>query len=263
MKKIAAFLLLLNTVLTFAQGSDVQVEYQAFFNTHMPMKMYTTLYVSGNVAVYREKYSTKEEWTEKVKPQEPLPPGAYTSTTKATVADDDYYKIDRNKKEVLFYDNIMSNKMLVRDTYPELIWQITDETKTVAGLSCIKAVTNFRGREWIAWFAPEVPLAFGPWKLQGLPGIILEAYDSTNKYTMKAIKVEYKKSDMVSKDFTKIYETMNSKPMSYQKFLQDNEEAMDNAHAEIAQKLKGMGGTITRTPVPRSGEELSFEWEKL
>ena len=79
---------------------------------------------------------------------------------------------------------------------------------------------------------------------------------------MKALKVEYKKSDMVAKDFTKIYTAMNSKPLSYQQFLRDREEAMDNAHREIAQMVAANGGTITRHPVQRSGEELEFEWEK-
>lgn len=259
MKKIAALLLFFSGAITFAQGSDVQVEYQAFFNTDSPMKMYTTLYVSGNVAVYREKYSTKEDWTEKVKPSD-APPGSVT-TISTGVADDDYYRIDRNKKEVLFYDNIMRNKFLVKDTYPDIKWVVTDETKTVAGMQCIKAVGDFRGRQWIAWFAPEVPLAFGPWKLQGLPGLILEAYDSTNKYAMKAVKVEYKKSDMVTKDFTKIYAATNSKPLSYQQFLRDQQEAMDNSFKEISQTLAVKGGKITREPVPRSGEELKFEWE--
>lgn len=262
MKKSALVLLLLfNTAITFAQGSDVQVEYQAFFNTDRPMKMYTTLYVSGNVAVYQEKYSTKEDWAEMEKPSE-FPPGSVVTTRSASVADDDYYRIDRNKKEVLFYDDIMRNKFLVKDAYPDIKWVITEETKTVAGLQCVKAVGDFRGRQWIAWFSPEIPLAFGPWKLQGLPGLILEAYDSTNKYTMKALKVEYKKSEMVYKDFTKIYAAVNSKPVSYQQFLRDRQEAMDNSFKEISQTLAANGGTITREPVARSGEELEFEWEQ-
>jgi len=260
MKTARAFFLLLFFAGASAQkNTDVQVEYQAFFDTDMPMKMFTTLYISGNAAVYQEKYSTKENWAEKAKPVNNLP-GAQTFTH-AGIPDDDYLKIDRNKREVLFFDDIMRNKFLVKDTYPDPAWKITDETKTVAGLSCIKASAMFRGREWTAWFSPEIPLAFGPWKLQGLPGIILEAYDSTNKYTFKAIKVEYKKNDMVAKDFAKIYETKNSKPVTYQKFLDDREEAIANFYAETAQEMKAKGGSITRNKVPRSGEELHFEWE--
>jgi GLPGLI family protein len=261
MKIVTTFLVLLQCAIANAQGAgaDVQVEYQAFFDTDMPMKMFTTLYVSSNVAVYQEKYSTKESWAEKEKPVVTAP-GAMTFTHPGT-PDDDYLRIDRNKKEVLFFDDIMRNKFLVKDTYPDPEWKITDETKTVAGLSCIKASATFRGREWTAWFSPEIPLAFGPWKLQGLPGIILEAYDSTNKYTFKAVKVEYKKSDMVTKDFTKFFETKNRKPITYQKFLDDKAEATANFNAEMQQDMKAKGGTLTINTPPRSGEELHFEWE--
>ncbi|PZR23540.1 MAG: hypothetical protein DI539_02745 [Flavobacterium psychrophilum] len=256
------FLFLLNCVV-FAQNgkSDVQVEYQAFFNTDSPMKMFTTLYVNGNTAVYQEKYSTREDWKEKAKPSN-APPGSVT-TVSGGVADDDYYRIDPAKNEVLFYDDIMRNKFLIKDNPPAIQWKLTEDSKTISGFQCMKAVGDFRGRQWIAWFAPEIASPFGPWKLQGLPGIILEAHDSTNKYTMKAIKVEYNKSDIITKDFTKIYETANTKPITYKQFLEDQKEAMDNAHNEIAQKMKASGATITRHHVPRSGEELEFEWEKL
>lgn len=263
MKKLFFFILL---VMCFdsghgqSKGSDVTVEYQAFFNTDSPVKMYTYLYTGGNVAVYQEKYSTKEDWVEKKKPDN-LPPGAIVTVSKG-IPDDSYYRIDRNKKEVLFYDNIMRHKFLVKDTFPDMTWDITNETKTVAGLQCIKAITNFRGRQWIAWFAPEIPIAFGPWKLQGLPGLILEAYDSTERYAMKATRVEYRKGDIVSKDFTKLFETRNSSPITYQQLLSDREEATNNFHNELAQKMKEKGATITNHPVKRSGEELVFEWEK-
>jgi GLPGLI family protein len=61
-------------------------------------------------------------------------------------------------------------------------WCITDSLKEINGLQCIKAVTSFRGREWIAWFSPEIPISEGPWKLNGLPGLIIWAYDSKGHY---------------------------------------------------------------------------------
>lgn len=65
-------------------------------------------------------------------------------------------------------------------------WEICDSTKTIIGYECIKAVTDYRGRKWTAWFSPEIPVQEGPWKLCGLPGLILEAYDAEKNYWFEA-----------------------------------------------------------------------------
>lgn len=68
-------------------------------------------------------------------------------------------------------------------------WQLLDSTKVVCGYTCHKAVADFRGREWIVWYAPELPLSYGPWKLCGLPGLILEAYDNKLEYKYTATEI--------------------------------------------------------------------------
>ena len=62
----------------------------------------------------------------------------------------------------------------------------SDESKEVIGYQCFRAVTDYRGRKWTAWFAPEIPIQEGPWKLCGLPGLILEAYDNNGEYHFEA-----------------------------------------------------------------------------
>lgn len=70
-------------------------------------------------------------------------------------------------------------------------WQILDSTKTVLGFECIKATTDYRGRTWIAWFTPEIAVQDGPWKLCGLPGLILEAYDTKRHYQFLGTGIAY------------------------------------------------------------------------
>ena len=61
-------------------------------------------------------------------------------------------------------------------------WEISDESKEIMGYQCFKATTDYRGRRWTAWFTPEIPIQDGPWKLCGLPGLILEAKDNHSEY---------------------------------------------------------------------------------
>lgn len=74
-------------------------------------------------------------------------------------------------------DRIISDVFIYEDELNTQNWQLEDSTKTVMNYNCIKASCHFRGREWVAWFAPDIPISNGPWKLGGLPGLIMEAYD--------------------------------------------------------------------------------------
>ena len=57
---------------------------------------------------------------------------------------------------------------------PAINWQFTDSTKVICGYQCKKATCSFRGYKWTAWYS-DIPKSVGPWKLSGLPGLILEA----------------------------------------------------------------------------------------
>ncbi len=50
------------------------------------------------------------------------------------------------------------------------------------GFKVQKATGAFAGRNYIAWFAPELPFSDGPYKFSGLPGLILEISDLQNQY---------------------------------------------------------------------------------
>lgn len=87
------------------------------------------------------------------------------------------------------YQNLPQGKMTVlsvitpdRYVYTEdlntISWTLAENTDTICGYPCRKATGTYGGRTWTAWYAEEIPISFGPWKLTGLPGLILEATDS-------------------------------------------------------------------------------------
>jgi len=236
-----------------SKSTNAQVEYQLFNDTEIPVTINATLYINNNISIYKLKRSTVKRWEERPTKVEGV------DVTNPKDITEPYLKTDFYKKELLFFDDIMGKYFLVKDTYTNFKWNISDETKTIAGILCTKATVLYRGREWAAWFAPDIPLPFGPWKLHGLPGLIVEVHDATNKFTMRAIKIEYTRSDLFDKDFKTLIQTINTEPITMQQFLKDADEAINNGISK--RNSENSGGTITRIPIPRSGEELIYEWE--
>lgn len=78
---------------------------------------------------------------------------------------------------------------------PNLKWKLHPDHKEVLGYDCQKATCSFRGRDYEAWFAMAIPMSYGPWKLQGLPGLILEVYDTKNEYHFTATGIEKPKGE--------------------------------------------------------------------
>lgn len=79
-------------------------------------------------------------------------------------------------------DNISLQYYIYTEPISTQNWQLVDSTKIILNYPCQMAVCSFRGREWTAWFAPNIPVSDGPWKLGGLPGLIMEAYDHNSQY---------------------------------------------------------------------------------
>lgn len=69
-------------------------------------------------------------------------------------------------------------------------WKLSYNTKTVLGYKCRSAEINFGGREWVAWYAEDIPFQDGPYKFYGLPGLILEIFSKDGDYKFTAITLE-------------------------------------------------------------------------
>ncbi|MCQ9639845.1 GLPGLI family protein [Chryseobacterium sp. WG14] len=69
-------------------------------------------------------------------------------------------------------------------------WTITDSTKVSDNFRLQKATAQFGGRNWIAWFTKDIPMPYGPYKFNGLPGLIMELYDTQKNYYFNVIKSE-------------------------------------------------------------------------
>ncbi len=76
------------------------------------------------------------------------------------------------------------------EEWPLMKWELVDEHQTILEHNCQKAKCHFRGRDFEAWFATDVPIMGGPWKFGGLPGCILKVQDVEKIYVWEAVAIE-------------------------------------------------------------------------
>ena len=94
-----------------------------------------------------------------------------------------------SKKDNLFeFTNNLSMSFYQFNSTITLHWNLTEEKKKIGKYSVQKAVTNDGGRTWYAWFSTEIPFPFGPYVFYGLPGMILEVYDTSDDYRFSFIQ---------------------------------------------------------------------------
>jgi Protein of unknown function (Porph_ging). len=95
----------------------------------------------------------------------------------------------RNYKEekMTITDKIFVDNFYFEDELSPQDWKILEEVTTILDYPCQKAICSFRGRNYEAWFAPDIPVSEGPWKFYGLPGLIMKINDTQHHYKFEII----------------------------------------------------------------------------
>lgn len=126
-------------------------------------------------------------------------------------------RIFEPRADVFFYE----------EDIPMQAWTLTPEFKQIHGYDCQKATTRYLGRNYEAWFTSGIPISNGPWKLGGLPGMILEAYDTQRHFIFDCVGIEkLKKTEPIvkydwhyvekpRKDLQKVIEKFHDDPLAY------------------------------------------------
>lgn len=126
---------------------------------------------------------------------------------KPVTNDDLYFFATENK--MVTRQSFMNAYYLVEEKPAKMNWKITKDTASFEGILCKKATTTFKGRKWTAWYAPDMPFLSGPWKLNGLPGLIIEAYDDKKEVQFEIAGLDNLKKENLTIDQLvdlKIYE---------------------------------------------------------
>lgn len=137
------------------------------------------------------------------------------------------YSIEKNKKDQkTFYKERIGRDQYSYEEDRPLNWKILSETTKIGDYKVQKAETDFGGRKWTAWFTTDLPYQDGPYKFNGLPGLVVKAEDSTGDYFFDLMK-NYKISDFPEMttfgnvikvkrtDYVKQQEKYKTDPMSF------------------------------------------------
>ena len=109
-------------------------------------------------------------------------------------------------KNITTIDHIYMQGMYeYEESFNAFNWQITAETDTINNYVCQKAICDFGGRTWEAWFTSELPFSDGPYKFCGLPGLILNIADTENHYSWNFLSIERPSELMM------VYEVINDR----------------------------------------------------
>lgn len=141
-----------------------------------------------------------------------------TQAPEASVIKYFLYK-DIKSNSIEHIDNVAYRYWKYEERQPSFNWTMSEETMEIGGYNCQKAECDYGGRHWIAWFAPEIPLNYGPYKFNGLPGLIMKIEDTSRHYIFEfafidnepaqILKIKFKTETVTKKHlFTELHKFM-------------------------------------------------------
>lgn len=160
------------------------------------------------------------------------------------------------KEDIVFRDFIYSGRkfvsVIVSEKTPKYQWELKDETRMIGDISCQKSILNFRGRNFIAWYASDIPTPFGPWKFYGLPSLIVRI--TTND---KSISFNLTKLNLNSNSDAIKIPSIGQK-MSFENYLKSNQTMFKEIFDKLQSKMP-RGTEVIINKVENNGIEKNFE----
>jgi GLPGLI family protein len=68
-------------------------------------------------------------------------------------------------------------------------WKLHKESEDIGGYKCFRATCRYAGRNYTAYYCPQLPFNTGPWKFNGLPGLPLYIYDDAHEVEWEMLRI--------------------------------------------------------------------------
>lgn len=104
----------------------------------------------------------------------------------------EFYAVYKNypRRGILTYTDNIFKKFVYEEEMEAQEWRLLPKDTVILDYVCRCAECDFRGRKWRAWYTEEIPVNEGPWKLGGLPGLILYAVESSGIFSFVCIELK-------------------------------------------------------------------------
>lgn len=145
---------------------------------------------------------------------------------------------------ILIYNKYCKSKVLIKEPLNIPKWKINDNTKIISGYKCQEATAYVNDRKWTVYFTNELKIKGGPWRLIGLPGIVIRAKDSSSTYEFNLIKIK----ETLPKS---IAEPKYKKESTFSEFIQKAiKRQTDEMYFRLSKFANERGGEIDRNDFP-------------
>ncbi|WP_430813498.1 GLPGLI family protein [Carboxylicivirga sp. RSCT41] len=109
----------------------------------------------------------------------------YKQTTDTTKLFKDY-----TNDYLVYEERLGRDYHVIKEELKLFKWNEVGQRDTILGYPCKTAFAEFRGREYQAFYTTKLPFTAAPWKLHGLPGVVLRVITTDDVLVYEAQSVE-------------------------------------------------------------------------
>lgn len=189
-------------ILIFASivnAQSIRVEYEVTINRNTYItstKSNYNLIINSNKSIYYNDGDNTDifsniDWKPDVVKDKDGKKTVMLNDNGTTSVTQDYFYKDYETDTIIYNDFSSNEKIIIAEKINIFNWKIITESDTlILNYHCQKAITEFRGRKYEAYFTSEISSFGGPWKFDGLPGLILFVKSTDDYFIMRPLKLE-------------------------------------------------------------------------
>lgn len=253
-------LLVFSNATAQAPNKSYRVRYEATYQKVPIGEANATLYFNDTCSLYlSDDYAVKHSREDIVKRKEKTNDGKEKVTISTNIPFEGELVWTSFTRMVLQFPAMYRVHMenvacVVEEQLPLMQWELRAGHKQFDGYQANEAYCQFRGRKYQAWYIPAIPTMAGPWKFNGLPGLIVEVKDEDN-----AVLFNFKSVETIAESWPN-YELPNEvEKLDIKSYMKRDYEGLQELVGILTSKSGRNQGGTSGIEIQRDDRELNFD----